>query len=142
MTALHLSTKQWEDMRDHVAACVPHEACGLLAGHGDAVHEVLPITNRLRSPTRFRMEPSEQIRAFAAIEEGGMELIGIFHSHPAFGGAVNAASPGPSATDIAEAAYPVVHVIWSRPDGQWAAHAYWIESGRLSDVALKIGDAA
>lgn len=118
-----------ERMRAHAQACLPLEACGLLAGTSNVVREVVPVTNQLQSPVRFRMDPMEQLGAFDWMETRGLELLGIFHSHPA-------GSDRPSETDIAEAAYPVVHVIWSLAKGVWKAKGYWIEDGRLSDVEL------
>jgi len=112
-----------------VDACLPLEACGLLAGAADVVREVLPVANQIQSPARFRMDPMEQLRAFDWIESHGLELLGIFHSHPA-------GPDRPSTTDIAEAAYRVVQVIWSRAQGVWEANGYWIEDGRISDVEL------
>jgi len=134
LTRLLLSQSHWETMRSHVDSCAPIEACGLLAGVGHAVHEVMPMANREESPSRFRMDAVEQLRAFRLIEEHGMELLGIFHSHPA----ADSAATGPSATDIQEAAYPTVHVIWSRHAGKWRAGGFWIEDGRVSDVPLDI----
>ena len=135
---LILSRAQWEFMRGHVAGCLPFEACGLLAGKIDTVHEVLAITNQLRSSTRFRMEPAEQVRAFAMIETKGLELLGIFHSHPAPPGAADASRAGLSPTDIVEAAYPVTQVLWSRVKGPWEAKGYWVEDKHISEVALAV----
>ncbi len=126
-------------MRSHVDACRPEEACGLLAGTGEVVHEVLQITNQNHSPTSFRMDPVEQIRAFDWIEAHGLDLIGIYHSHPAGPESGAGGSPGPSPTDIAEAAYPVIHVIWSRPQGVWQARGFLIEDGRALEVELEPG---
>jgi [CysO sulfur-carrier protein]-S-L-cysteine hydrolase len=140
MRELQLSQEQWEMMRRHAEACAPLEACGLLAGRDGRVSEVLTITNELRSQTRFRMDASEQIRAFAAIDEKGLELVGIFHSHPAVGISGGQPNTAPSETDIDEAAYPVAQLVWSRPAGAWEAHAYWIESGDVSAVAILIDD--
>ncbi len=72
-------------------------------------------------------------RAFAWIDSNGLELLGIFHSHPA----------GPetaSLTDIAEAAYEVVQLIWSRNQNDWKARGFWIENGSVTEVALQIID--
>lgn len=116
-------------MQAHVESCLPLEACGLLTGKGEFVQQVLTVANQAKSPARFQMDPFEQIRAFERIESSGLDLLGIFHSHPS----------GPetaSATDIAEAAYAVVHVIWSRQMGAWKARGFWFESGRASDVEL------
>jgi len=133
---LLLKQAHWEAMRTHEDACAPEEACGLLAGVGDAVREVMLITNLERSPRRFLMDAREQLDAFRTIEERGMELLGVFHSHPASAGAGSVPPQGPSATDIRQAAYPVVHVIWSQPEGRWQARGFWIEDGGVSSVPL------
>jgi len=135
---LILSQAHWEFMRGHVADCLPYEACGLLAGKIDTVHEVFAIPNQLRSPTRFRMEPAEQVRSFAAIESRGLELLGIYHSHPDRRGTASGTRARLSPTDIAEAAYPVTQVLWSRSRGSWEASGYWIEAGLVSEVALAV----
>jgi proteasome lid subunit RPN8/RPN11 len=114
------------------------EACGLLAGREGAVYEVLPVTNRDQSPTSFRMDPAEQLRAFRWIEERGLDLVGIYHSHPLLRGAASAPGQHPSPTDIAEAAYPAVYLVWSRPRGPWQARGFWIENGHISEVTLQI----
>lgn len=129
MRQLHLSGVQVESMRVHVEARLPMEACGLLSGIGDAVHEVIPISNQAASPVRFRMDPIEQLRALERIESQGQDLLGIYHSHPA-------GPDEPSATDIAEAAYRAVYVIWSRSRGKWAMNAFWIEGDSFSEVKL------
>jgi proteasome lid subunit RPN8/RPN11 len=128
----------WERMRAHVESCAPMEACGLLAGIGVTVRRVFVVANQERSQSRFRMEAAEQLRAFHAMEESGLELLGIFHSHPAEAPAGSTPGHGPSVTDIEEAAYPAVNVIWSRHEGSWHARGFWIEGGRISDVPLHV----
>jgi proteasome lid subunit RPN8/RPN11 len=140
MEQLNLGRDQWHTMRAHVEACSPLEACGLLAGHGDRVHEVLLIANELRSPTRFRMDPREQIRAFNHMDEAGMELLGIFHSHPGLPGAGVPGKQEPSATDRAEAVYNVVQLIWSWARGQWRVRAFRLQDGQISEVVMHISD--
>ena len=135
---LILSRLQWEVMQAHVADSMPYEACGLLAGKVGTVHEVFAITNQLRSRNRFRMEPKEQLRAFGEIESKGLELLGIYHSHPGRQGTAHGSRAGLSETDIAEAAYPVTQVLWSRARGSWQASGYWIENKHVSEVVLAI----
>jgi len=128
---LKLKPEYWRAMRQHVAALAPLEACGLLAGKGDSVEAVLRVRNAEQSPVRFRMDPQEQFNAFEWIEANGLEMIGIYHSHPS----------GPetaSATDIAEAAYEVVHVIWSRSKRTWKARGFWIEAEEVAEVNIQI----
>ena len=131
MKQLVLSKQQWLDMREHVTRHVPLEACGLLAGKNDRVEEVVFVRNQAQSSERFVMDPYEQLKAFDQIESDGLDLLGIFHSHPT----------GPetlSATDIAEAAYEVVYVIWSLNRDLWNVRGFWIENGRAIEVPLSI----
>ena len=131
--SLRLDPAHMAGMQSHVHACLPLEACGLLAGSAGVVEAVLPVRNAAASPVRFRMDPIEQLRALDWIESQGLELVGIFHSHPA-------GPDTPSATDVAEAAYAVVYIIWSYAQGNWKADGYWIYDGRFSAVQLYVAD--
>ena len=131
IATLKLLPAHYHTMKIHVAEQAPLEACGLLAGKNDSVEAVLKVRNAAQSPVRFRMDPQEQYNAFEWIEANGLDLVGIYHSHPS----------GPeiaSATDIAEAAYEVIHIIWSRVDETWSARAFWIEAGKATEGTLKI----
>ncbi len=122
-------------MLAHVQANAPLEACGLLAGLAGAVSRVIPVANQAHSAVRFRMEPAEQLQALQWIDAQGLELVGIFHSHPA-------GPDRPSATDIAQAAYPVVYLIWSRAGAEWSVRGYWIEGSRVTETELDVTDGA
>lgn len=138
--SLKLRLADWEAMRAHVESCLPMEACGLLAGNGHSVDEVVPITNSAQSPSRFCMDPKQQLTAFRHLDETGRELLGIFHSHPAETGTDANHLRGPSPTDIEEAAYPVIHVIWTRHQGEWSAAGFRIEDGRVYEIRLHVTD--
>lgn len=128
---LKLKPEPWRVMRRHVAAQAPLEACGLLAGKQDLVETVLRVRNAEQSPVRFRMDAQEQYNAFEWIEANGLDLVGIFHSHPSGPATV-------SPTDIAQAAYEVVHIIWSRSNRTWNARGFWIEKGKATEVTLQV----
>ena len=131
MNSLTLTNEQLQKMIMHVDNHAPLEACGLLAGRGSTVESVIVVQNQAQSPVRYVMDPIEQLHAFEWIESNGLDLIGIFHSHPT----------GPetvSPTDIAEAAYAVVYVILARVDGTWRACGFWIEHGDFREVTLQI----
>lgn len=131
MQSLTLTNEQLKRMIAHVDAQFPLEACGLLAGRGARVESVLEVANQAQSPTRYVMDPIEQLNAFEEIESQGLDLLGIFHSHPT----------GPeivSPTDIAQAAYAVVYVILSRVDNGWRARGFWIENGGFKEVDLEV----
>ena len=78
----------------------PRECCGLLLGRGDEVAEVRRARNVASSPAmRFVIDPKDHIDARRDGRSCGLAILGFYHSHPR-GAAV------PSATDVAEAAYP------------------------------------
>lgn len=132
---LRLTPAQWQALADHLTRALPEEACGLLGGLAGQVRAVYPVTNRLRSPVAYEMEPTEQIRAMLAIEDAGWEITGIFHSHPA-------GPAGPSPTDIAQAFYPdSIYVICAPAEagpGRWHGRAFRIVDGQVSEVPLEI----
>jgi len=127
---LKLGRKVWQAMRRHVNRRLPQEACGLLAGENDLVERSLGIPNADRSPVRFRMEPRAQWRAFQSIESAGLELVGIYHSHPN-------GPDHPSPTDIAETMYPVAQIVWFQVAGEWQAHGFKIEEGKVVEITLE-----
>ncbi|HUI88555.1 MAG TPA: M67 family metallopeptidase [Anaerolineales bacterium] len=118
-------------MLAHVRERAPLEACGLLVGKNNLVEKVLLIENQAQSPVRFRMDPQDQLEAFNWIDSSGLDLIGIFHSHPAGPDTV-------SATDIEEAAYSVAQIVWSRKKGRWTARGFWIQNQQVTEVKLKV----
>jgi len=131
MQSLTLTKDQLQEMAAHVESHAPLEACGLLAGKNSTVEKIFFVQNQAQSPVRYVMDPIEQLQAFEWIESNGMDLLGIFHSHPA----------GPeivSPTDIAEAAYAVVYVILARADGGWRARGFWMENGEFREVRLNV----
>ncbi len=131
MQSLILANSQLVQMIEYVDRHMPLEACGLLAGKDSRVEKVIEVKNQIQSPVRYVMEPIEQLNAFEWIDSNGLELLGIFHSHPS----------GPetvSPTDIAEAAYAVVYVILARVEGMWRARGFRIELGAYREVTLQI----
>ncbi|MCX6034608.1 MAG: M67 family metallopeptidase [Chloroflexi bacterium] len=127
---LILTRNHWNAMRSHVSRCAPLEACGLLAGKNDRVENTLGVRNAERSPVRFRMEPRTQWHAFQRMEAAGLDLVGIYHSHPN-------GPDHPSPTDIAEALYPVAQIIWFRVDGRWRARGFQIQGGKVVEITLE-----
>lgn len=128
---LLISQDQYEEMRRYVHGHLPLEACGLLAGKNGQVEKVILVRNQAQSPVRFVMDPHEQLQAFEWIDSQGLDLIAIFHSHPA----------GPetvSDTDIAEAAYEVVNVIWSCRNNKWKMRGFWIQDRQVQEVPISM----
>ena len=110
----------------------PNEACGLLAGTDGAATRLFPMTNAERSPVIYRVDPKEQLRVFNEIEDEGLDLVAIYHSHtrsPAY----------PSNTDVAQAYYPeAVYLIVSLASEQPDVRGYRIAEGKVSEVDLEL----
>lgn len=124
---LVFAQEQLESMEAHVERLAPEEACGLLGGRrtpaGGSVELVIPVTNQLHSPIRYRMEPHEQLAALITLETQGLDLLAIYHSHPN-------GPADPSPTDLAEAYYPeALSVIWHRWGGAWQCRAFRLLPG-------------
>ena len=94
---MRIPRELYEEMVEHARSEAPNECVGLLASrNGDAV-KLYRAANAAASPLRFEIEGSEQIRYHREIEESGLELGAIYHSH-------TRTEPAPSQTDISFAA--------------------------------------
>lgn len=78
----------WEVMLRHAGQTYPNECCGAmlgaLDGAGKRVKLAVPLENAYqgRQATRYELRPEDLLRADRAARDQGMDLIGIFHSHP------------------------------------------------------------
>jgi proteasome lid subunit RPN8/RPN11 len=116
----------------HAEACLPEEACGFLGGRNGRIVVVLPVENVEHSPVRFRMDPHGQLRGMQQLEAKGLDLLGIYHSHPL-------GPPGLSTTDIAEAAYPETALVVLSPAADaWIGRAFLVEEGFAEEVRFVV----
>jgi proteasome lid subunit RPN8/RPN11 len=129
---LVITSDLWDRIVSDVQKRLPEEACGLLAGCGNQVLDVIPIENVFHSPTRYRMKPQGQLSAFQHIEQKNWEMLAIYHSHPA--------GPGyPSNTDINEAYYPEsVYIIVSQDSGIFIPRGFMINDGHILEISITI----
>ena len=131
---IFLKRDQYCVMLDHVMSLPNEEVCGLIGGRGRTADQILPITNELRSPVRYRMSPNEQIKAFVWLEENHFDLVAIYHSHPS--------GPGrPSETDIAEFMFPgVFSLIWYCEDQNWNLAGFLIQKHQLTSIKIVVNN--
>ncbi len=117
MKAIFLTAAQLAKLVEVAKDALPNESCAFLLGHNDRVAEILPMRNIDDSPVTFSIEPTELIYAYNLAESKGMEVIAIFHSHPA--------KAWPSSIDIRFMEInPVVWVIYSTTESQLKAFVY------------------
>ena len=80
------------------AAGSEEEICGLLLGEGSEIMEVRSALNVAPDRARhFEIDPAALIAAHRTAREGGIQVLGHYHSHPS-------GVAAPSATDAACAA--------------------------------------
>lgn len=81
-----LKKTDYEAMLAHARACLPEEACGLLAGADSAgrrqIEKVYLLENADHSPYHFSIAPQAQLAALLDMRGQGLALLGNWHSHP------------------------------------------------------------
>jgi proteasome lid subunit RPN8/RPN11 len=88
MPTLHLPTSFRADLASWAAADYPHESCGLLIGERDnKVHAIRRVTrarnlNLERAHDRYELDPQDFMEADSAAREQGLEVLGVWHTHP------------------------------------------------------------
>lgn len=94
-----VTTEQVRTLLAQALEELPHECCGLLAGRRGRAERVYRGTNVDHSPFTYYMDPNEVLRATREIDDAGLDLLAIYHSH-------THTAAIPSATDVARAHYP------------------------------------
>ncbi len=123
----------YEQMVTHAREGLPLEICGILGGKGEAVVEIRKMTNTDSSSQHFMMEPREQFAVVKDFRSRGLEILAVYHSHPA--------TPArPSEEDIRLARTPnISYVIISLADSLLPdVRSFKIADGRVSPEELKI----
>jgi proteasome lid subunit RPN8/RPN11 len=121
-SGIYLTPDNWAQMETDVTVKAPEEACGFVVGKGQYVKLIIPVTNILHDAYRFRMDPEEQLKAFLLVEEKGLEILAIYHSHPH--GISN-----PSVTDYNELTFPgVIYLIWYQDANKWHCRGFTMQA--------------
>ena len=100
----------------------PNESCALLFGKKDdgkiIVSEIYPAENIEKSPINFTISNEQLIQGYKIAEDKGLDVIGIFHSHPD-------SEPYPSPTDKKFMEInPVAWVIFSLTTNEFKAYMF------------------
>ena len=87
LRSIVLSAEAVEQIRHTGAAAYPREACGCLLGVTDGglvrVERVWTSDNMARNPDRaFELDPGSVVAAEDDARASGLELVGVWHSHP------------------------------------------------------------
>lgn len=77
-----LSQPILERLRRHAENEHPNESCAILFGKGNAVSDVFLTENVEESPISFTISNKQLIEGYETAVENGLDVVGIFHSHP------------------------------------------------------------
>jgi proteasome lid subunit RPN8/RPN11 len=131
---LKISQALIDQMVAHAREDLPNECCGMVGGRDGEADVVIRVANSAASPLRYEMDPQEQYDALKSIEDGGGELLAIYHSH-------TKSAAYPSQTDVNQAvAWPEqVYLIVSladedRPD----VKGYLLRDLQIADVEINV----
>jgi proteasome lid subunit RPN8/RPN11 len=134
MPEISISAEVANSLMAHAQRDTSEECCGLLAGRGGRITRVFPATNAAKDPTTsYEIAPKELFQLIREIRAVGLELLGIYHSHPA-------GMNDPSARDIGRAYYPdaAYFILSPREGAPQAVRAFSIRDGRAAELQIDI----
>jgi proteasome lid subunit RPN8/RPN11 len=85
---IRIQKEPWSAMMAHARRTYPNECCGAMLGTIDGetkhVSEAIALENAYEGAqaTRYELRPEDLLAADKAARDRGMDLIGIYHSHP------------------------------------------------------------
>jgi [CysO sulfur-carrier protein]-S-L-cysteine hydrolase len=129
---VHIARELHDQLIAHARAEAPNECCGMIAAADGRAVSVHPAENAAASPLRYEIDGRQQLEILTAIEDAGLELGAIYHSH-------TRTAPVPSQTDVNLAFYPdalyvIVGVAGEQPD----VRAWRIVDGQVSEAELTV----
>jgi proteasome lid subunit RPN8/RPN11 len=85
---IRIENQAWDVMVAHARKTYPNECCGAMLGAVDGSEKVVRAAVTLENAfageqgERYEIRPQDLVNAEAAARRQGMDLVGIFHSHP------------------------------------------------------------
>jgi proteasome lid subunit RPN8/RPN11 len=123
----------YDEMVAHAREEAPNECCGMIASRDGEAVRIYRATNAAASPLRYEIDGAEQYRIQMEIDDAGLDLGGIYHSH-------TRTEPYPSQTDINLAFYPeAVYVIVGLAGEEPNVRAFAIDDGKVQESELVVG---
>jgi proteasome lid subunit RPN8/RPN11 len=124
--ALYLTEETRAEIAGHGERGYPNEICGILVGKEDngrrTVGALVPVENSFEADEQFHrylITPEAMLRAERLARQGGLDVLGVYHSHP------NAPAE-PSLYDRDHAAWTTwSYIIVSVQNGQAADMRAW-----------------
>ena len=125
-----------DEIVEHAREEAPNECCGMIAARDGEAVRVYRATNAAASPLRYEVDPKDQLRIETEIDDAGLQLGAIYHSH-------TRSEPYPSQTDVNFAAnwpgvqWLIIGVAGDEPD----VRNWRIEGGDVTQVEVQVDGA-
>jgi proteasome lid subunit RPN8/RPN11 len=121
-----------DDVVAHAREDAPNECCGMIAAEDGRAVRVYRAENEAASPLRYEIAPQDQYRIEMEIDDAGLDLGAIYHSH-------TRSEPYPSQTDVNLAFHPhALYLIVGVAGNETEIRAYRIVDGRVSEAGLEV----
>jgi proteasome lid subunit RPN8/RPN11 len=123
----------YDEIIDHARAEAPNECVGVVASRNGEAVEVRRARNAEASPLRFSIDSIEQLRLTNDIEDAGLQIGAIYHSH-------TRTEPRPSQTDInfAEGWPGVEWIIVGLAGEEPDVRTWLIQDGQVAEAELVV----
>jgi proteasome lid subunit RPN8/RPN11 len=129
---MRIARELYEQIVRQAQAEAPNECCGMIASRDGEAVAVHPAINQAASPLRYEIDGAEQYRIQMAIDDAGLDLGAIYHSH-------TRSAPQPSQTDINLAFYPeALYIIVGLAGSEPEVRAYTIRDGQVAEAELTV----
>ena len=85
---IEIEKPAWDIMVRHAEATYPHECCGVMIGSIDGDNKRVTEARALENvytggqEDRYEIRPTDLLEADRSARKQGLDMIGIFHSHP------------------------------------------------------------
>lgn len=132
---MNISPELLQEIVDHALQDPGNEVCGLVAVKEDRdrpAAKVLQAVNVHASPMKFEIDPKELLALHTEIEDAGLELGAIYHSHVR-------SPPFPSQTDVNFArSWPGVEwiIVGLASGREPEVRSYLIDGAQISEVPV------
>ena len=85
---IRVAGEPWGEMVAHARSTYPNECCGAMLGRVDGAEKEVLVAMRLENSSagsqaaRYELRPEDLLAADKEARRRGMDLVGIYHSHP------------------------------------------------------------
>jgi proteasome lid subunit RPN8/RPN11 len=134
MDEIRLARDVAAEILSHARSKPDEECCGLLAGRCGVLTRALPALNAAEQrATSFEIAPKELFHIIREIRVAGLELLGIYHSHPN-------GDNQPSARDIERAYYPdaAYFILSAHANALKPIRAFSIRDGHWMELRIQV----